>query len=105
MATAQQVVSPQARAPKHSATHPLCPLTASEISDTAQLITNLWPSNVDLLFKVITLEEPLKKHFVPYLHAEHAGTTLPRIDRKAFVSYYLRNTVALLDTIPRSRRR
>ena len=102
MAATQQVVSPQAHAPKHSAAHPLCPLTAPEISDTAQLIKNLWPSNVDLLFKVITLEEPQKKHFVPYLDAEHAGRPVPRIDRKAFVSYYLRNTVTLPDTIPRS---
>ena len=102
MAATQQSVSPQACASNHFAAHPLCPLTASEISDTAQLINSLWPSNVDLLFKVITLEEPQKKHFVPYLDAEHAGRNLPRIDRKAFVAYYLRNTVSLLDTPPES---
>src|SRR5947209_2707587 len=93
MAAMQEAVSPQARAAKHFAAHPLCPLTASEISNTAQLIKNLWPSNADLLFKVITLEEPQKKHLVPYLDAEHAGKTVPRIDRKAFVAYYLKNTV------------
>jgi hypothetical protein len=96
MAATQEAVSPQARAAEHIAAHPLCPLTASEISNTAQLIKRLWPSNVDILFKVITLEEPQKKHFVPYLDAEHAGKTLPRIDRKAFVAYYLRNTVRFL---------
>lgn len=95
MAATQQRVSPQARAPKHSAAHPLCPLTASEISNSAHLIKSLWPSNVNLLFKVITLEEPPKKHFVPYLDAEYAGRPLPRIDRKAFVAYYLRNTVSV----------
>jgi hypothetical protein len=95
MAATQQIVSPQARAPKHFAAHPLCPLTASEISNTAQLIKALWPSHADLLFKALTLEEPQKKHFVTYLDAEHAGRTLPRIDRKAFVAYYLRNTVRI----------
>lgn len=95
MAATQDVVSPQARAPKHLVAHPLCPLTASEISDTAHLLKSLWPSNVDLLFKVVTLEEPQKKDFVPYLDAEYAGRTLPRIDRKAFVAYYLRNTVRI----------
>jgi Cu2+-containing amine oxidase len=96
MAATQEAISPQAHATEHIAAHPLCPLTASEISNAAQLIKKLWPSNVDILFKVITLEEPQKKHFVPYLDAEHAGRTLPHIDRKAFVAYYLRNTVRLM---------
>ena len=99
MAATQEAISPHTLATKHVATHPLCPLTASEISTTAQLIKRLWPSNVDILFKVITLEEPQKKHFVPYLDAEHAGRTLPRIDRKAFVAYYLRNTVRFLSYV------
>jgi hypothetical protein len=99
MAAPQEAISPHTLATKHAATHPLCPLTASEISTTAQLIKRLWPSNVDILFKVITLDEPHKKHFVPYLDAEHAGRTLPRIDRKAFVAYYLRNTVRFLSYV------
>ena len=99
MAATQEAISPQARATEQIAAHPLCPLTASEISNTAQLIKKLWPPNVNILFKVITLEEPQKKHFVPYLDAEHAGKTLPHIDRKAFVAYYLRNTVRFLSYI------
>jgi primary-amine oxidase len=99
MAAIQEAISPQAHAAKHTAAHPLCPLTASEISNTAQLIKRLWPPNVDILFKVITLEEPQKAHFVPYLDAEHAGRALPRIDRKAFVAYYLRNTVRCLSYV------
>lgn len=95
MAATQQIVSPQTRVSKHFVAHPLCPLTASEISNTAHLVRSLWPSNIDLLFKVITLEEPQKRQLVPYLDAEHAGRTLPHIDRKAFVAYYLRNTVSL----------
>ena len=99
MAATQEAISPQAHTVEHNTAHPLCPLTASEISTTAQLIKGSWPSNVDILFKVITLEEPQKKHFVPYLDAEHTGRTLPRIDRKAFVAYYLRNTVRLLSYV------
>ena len=77
----------------HRAAHPLCPLTASEISTTAELVRSVWPANTDLRFKVITLDEPAKKSMIPYLEAEHGGKPLPSIPRKAFVSYYIRNTV------------
>ncbi|OCT50369.1 Copper amine oxidase 1 [Cladophialophora carrionii] len=72
--------------------HPLCPLSAAEISTTAELVRSVWPTSVDLRFKVITLDEPAKKSMIPYLDAEHAGGALPSIPRKAFVSYYIRNT-------------
>jgi primary-amine oxidase len=81
-------------APQSSVAHPLCPLTAAEISTTAELTRSVWPANVDLRFKVITLDEPAKKSMVPYLEAEHSGSALPQIPRKAFVSYYIRNTVS-----------
>lgn len=80
---------------KHIAAHPLCPITASEIKRAADLMRNLYPSKTDLHFKAITLEEPEKAQLVPYLEAEHSGGRLPRIDRKAYVSYYIRNTVSL----------
>lgn len=79
---------------KSSVAHPLCPLTASEITASADLMRSVWPSNTDLRFKVITLDEPLKKEFIPYLEAEHSGAPLPSVDRKAFISYYIRNTVS-----------
>lgn len=94
MAATEEPVSTQAKTFSHFAAHPLCPLTASEILSTSDLIKSLWPSNVELLFKVVTLEEPQKKQFVPYLDAEHSGNALPRIERRAFVAYYLRNTVS-----------
>ena len=87
--------SPEAAQQKHSAAHPLCPLDASEISRTADLIKSLWPTHTDLRFKVITLDEPSKKSFIPYLDAEHSNASLPFIPRKAFVAYYIRNTVRL----------
>ena len=91
---AAQVVSdlPEPKA-TYQVAHPLCPLTASEITRTADLVHSVWPSNIDLRFKVITLLEPAKKSFIPYLEAEHSGRSLPQIPRKAFVAYYIRNTV------------
>ena len=96
MAAAQVVSDPPASRSHHDVAHPLCPLTASEITRTADLIHSVWPSNVELRFKVITLLEPAKKSFIPYLEAEHGGRPLTQIARKSFVSYYLRNTVGLL---------
>jgi primary-amine oxidase len=75
--------------------HPLCPLTAAEISTTAELVRSVWPAGVDLRFKVITLDEPAKKSMIPCLDAEHSGAALPGIARKSFVSYYIRNTVSI----------
>ena len=79
--------------------HPLCPITAAEIKQSAHLIKRLYPAKTDFSFKAITLEEPDKAQLVPYLDAEHSGGRLPYIERKIFVSYYLRNTVsrALID--------
>jgi primary-amine oxidase len=94
MAT-QEVEAPAPAPAKHYVAHPLCPLTAAEISTTAALIRSLWPAKTDLRFKVITLDEPAKKDFLPYLDAEHAGSGSPFIARKAFVAYYIRNTVSL----------
>lgn len=78
----------------YNVAHPLCPLTAAEISRTAELVQSAWPSKVDLRFKVITLLEPAKKDFIPYLDAEHSGRPLPQIPRKALSAYYIRNTVS-----------
>ena len=74
--------------------HPLCPITATEIRQSADLIRSLYPAKTDFRFKSITLEEPEKAQLMPYLDAEHSGGRLPHIDRKIFVCYYLRNTVS-----------
>lgn len=78
-----------------AAEHPLGPLTAEEIKESANFIKALWPSNTSLQFKVITLQEPTKADLVPFLAAEHAGQSTPTIERKSFVVYYIRNTVSL----------
>ena len=80
---------------KQWANHPLSPLTPAEISRTTDLITALYPPGTDLQFKAVTLEEPEKARVVTYLDAEHHGRETPSMDRKSFVSYYLRNTVRI----------
>lgn len=85
---------PESNAPdKHHAAHPLCALSGDEILYTAELIRSIWPANPDIRFKSITLEEPPKAQVLPYLEAEAIGQQLPSLDRKAFTSYYIRNTV------------
>jgi primary-amine oxidase len=74
--------------------HPLGPLTAGEITESARLIKGLWPSNTDVQFKVITLKEPDKADLTPFLAAEHSGQQTPSVERRSFVVYYIRNTVS-----------
>lgn len=88
--TQQNYVTPTKQQP---VAHPLCPLSGEEIAQASAIITSGWPAHTDLRFKVVTLNEPLKKELSPYLDAEHAGQPLPYIERKAFVAYYIRNTV------------
>lgn len=79
---------------KQTQLHPLAPVNASEIQHAVALIRSQWPEGQDLHFKAITLEEPAKTEMVPYLEAEFHGDALPKIDRKVFLTYYLRKTVS-----------
>ncbi|MCJ1475057.1 hypothetical protein MMC13_003717 [Lambiella insularis] len=72
--------------------HPLSPLTASEITASANFIKGLYPARTSFQFKVITLQEPAKAQLAPYLDAKHLGYPTHPIDRRAFVNYYIRNT-------------
>lgn len=78
---------------KRPSSHPLSPLTSSEITNASSLVQKLWPSNIDLQFKILTLQEPEKTQVLPYLNAEHRGAKTPTIERKVFVCYYIRKTV------------
>lgn len=73
--------------------HPLGPLSAEEISRSANLIRGAWPEGTKFQFKVITLSEPAKVQLIPYLDAEKKGQATSPIDRRSFVGYYIRNTV------------
>lgn len=97
MAAAAQTVSQSPVVPKsHTVAHPFCPLSADEIRAASALVRSIWPTSADLRFKTVTLDEPAKKEFLPYLDAEHSGAPLPHIERRAFVAYYIRNTVLML---------
>ena len=77
---------------KPHAPHPYAPLSANEIVNASSLLRAQWPDTTDVQFKVITLAEPPKHEVVPYLQAERDHASLPTLDRKAFITYYLRKT-------------
>ncbi|KAF2195382.1 hypothetical protein K469DRAFT_698975 [Zopfia rhizophila CBS 207.26] len=88
----ESVATPTVRPAKSVVSHPLAPLSSSEITSAAAIIKASWPTHTDLHFKVITLEEPPKAEVLPFLEAEHSRKPLPVISRKAFLNYYIRNT-------------
>lgn len=75
--------------------HPLAPLSASELQSASSTVKASWPAHTDIHFKVVTLQEPPKAEVLKYLEAEHSGGSLPTINRKAFINYYIRNTVGI----------
>jgi primary-amine oxidase len=93
MATPQAYTIPSARAEPEISCHPLAPLTATEIEISRDAIKAIYPTNVNLLFKQITLREPAKAVLAPYLDAEARGWPVNPIDRRSFITYYIRNTV------------
>jgi len=86
--------SPAAAVSKTATVHPFAPLSAAEIKHASDLVRAEWPDKTDVQFKVITLEEPAKADVIPVLEAEATGHTFSQLDRRAFVNYYLRNTVS-----------
>jgi primary-amine oxidase len=94
MFTEQVSSTPEPAPTKHAPIHhPLAPLTSSEIIESSDFIRQLYPAETRLSFKTITLSEPAKAQLAPYLDAEHHGRAVGNIDRKAFVNYYIKNTV------------
>ena len=87
--------SPSVVPQKRITSHPLAPLTADEINTTSSLVRRLWPSGTQLHYKTVTLQEPRKVEVLPFLQAEHGNGPLPIIRRKAFVNYYIKNTVLI----------
>jgi primary-amine oxidase len=74
------------------------PRTAKSVPShplAANIIKASWPARTDVHFKVVTLQEPPKVEVLKYLEAEHGNKPLPAISRKAFINYYIRNTVCL----------
>lgn len=81
------------RTAKTVPSHPLAPLSATELQNAASIIRASWPAHTDLHFKVVTLQEPPKAEVLKYLAAEHDNLSRPSVSRKAFINYYIRNTV------------
>ena len=93
MATEQVSSSASIGTSTQALTHPLAPLTTAEIRTSRDLIKSLYPTSTSLLYKQITLQEPEKAELAPYLDAEYHGKPTGTIDRRSFVTYYIRNTV------------
>ncbi|KAL2268294.1 hypothetical protein VTJ83DRAFT_3140 [Remersonia thermophila] len=73
--------------------HPLGPIAAHEIIQSAALIRSCWPDGEECRFKMLTLLEPQKAELLPYLTAERAGQVPEyNIDRRVFVVYSIRGT-------------
>ena len=79
---------------KGASIHPIAPLTIAEIDACRLAVEALYPADIKLMWKALTLREPDKSELAPALDAEAESKTLPAIDRKAFVAYYIRNTVS-----------
>lgn len=95
MATETITYAPMVEVTKSLPIHPLSPLTSAEISKASALVKGLYPPQTGFQFKAVTLEEPEKARLVPYLETENAGQRPSPIDRRAFVCYYIRNTVSI----------
>jgi primary-amine oxidase len=72
-----------------ASTHPLAPLGPHEIQLATKIITASFPS-VELRFKLIDLNEPVKKALVPYLEAERTGSQLPRSPPRILYAFFNR---------------
>lgn len=68
------------------ATHPLDPLTPTEISKSSRLIRGLHQNQRNWIFNSITLLEPPKKVLLPYLFNEYEKSPkdIASIPRKSF---------------------
>lgn len=59
-----------------SAPHPFDPISAAEIRNATTILKASFP-DVKLRFKLIDVNEPIKKDVIPYIEAERLGNPLP----------------------------
>lgn len=79
--------------------HPFAPLSANEITTSAQILRQSAPRDTDIHFKAITLLEPKKEFALPYLAAERAGKPRKPLERRSFILYYIRFTGNLYESV------
>lgn len=94
MATEQASLPYVGSAKQLADVHPFAPLSADEITTSAQILRQSAPRDTDIHFKAITLLEPKKELALPYLAAERAGKPRKPLERRSFVLYYIRFTVS-----------
>lgn len=72
-----------------SGLHPFDPITPGEIQLATKLLQAALPG-VDLRYKRIDLQEPIKKDVVPYIEAERLGKPLPPKPARLLVALFHR---------------
>lgn len=72
-----------------SGLHPFDPITPGEIQLATKLLQTALPG-VDLRYKRIDLQEPIKKDVIPYIEAERLGKPLPPKPARLLVALFHR---------------
>ena len=82
-----------------AAPHPFDPLRPEEISLTVSILKSALPG-VELRFKCLEIQEPLKQDVIPYIEAERTGSPLPSPpQRVAYVYLHRMDTHAFMKAL------
>lgn len=71
------------------APHPFDPVTPDELRLAVKILENAFPG-VALRYKVIDLQEPIKKDVVPYIEAERLCVSLPKKPARLLMAMFHR---------------
>lgn len=71
------------------APHPFDPVTPAELRLAVKILENAFPG-VPLRYKVIDLQEPIKKDVVPYIEAERLCVSLPKRPARLLMAMFHR---------------
>lgn len=71
------------------APHPFDPVTPAELRLAVKILENAFPG-VALRYKVIDLQEPIKKDVVPYIEAERLCVSLPKKPARLLMAMFHR---------------
>ncbi|KAF8461011.1 copper amine oxidase [Kalaharituber pfeilii] len=76
--------------------HPFSPLNAREITLAGKILRSIYPPNIDLQFKAITLHEPAKEHMLAWMNGAKSVSRPPRM---AYIPYYIRGSERFFEAI------
>lgn len=71
------------------APHPFDPVAPAELRLAVKVLENAFPG-VPLRYKVIEVQEPIKKDVVPYIEAERLCVSLPRKPARVLMALFHR---------------